>query len=155
MKSENIKKIIEILQDEVSGRTKEALEKTHKDYKMTWVYKSTRGELFPHSTMETGDGDLENIYHIKGRVYEIINIIESDSVVMVEMIESYPDPETKNVYRTPLVLVLELEDGKIIRGRHYCDPNISYMHLAKEQTDVVYDNREPKIVINEDSESKY
>ena len=155
MKSENIKKIIEILQDEVSGRTKDALEKTHKDYKMTWVYKSTKGELFPHSTMQSGEDSLEDIYHIKGRVYEIMNVVESDNIVMVEMIESYPDPKTQEVYRTPLVIVLELEDGKIIRGRHYCDPNISYMHLTKEETDAVYNNMEPKIRIDESTADKH
>lgn len=146
--SENVKKVIEILYDEVLGRSKEAKSKTHSDYRMTWVYSKSSDQLFPTATME-GAEDVENVYRIKGRVYEIINITESENVVMVEVIESYPDPETQEVYRTPLVLVLEFEDGKIKRGRHYCDPNISYLHLTKEQTDPVYDGRNPIIVIRE------
>lgn len=147
--SENIQKVIEILQDEVLGRAKEAKQKTHPDYKMTWVYSKKSGELFPTATMDNGEDDLEDIYHIKGRVYEIMNITESQNVVMIELIESYPDPKTQDIYRTPLVIVLEFEDGKIKRGRHYCDPNLSYMHLTKEETNVIYNNRNPLIIIKE------
>lgn len=146
--SENVKKVIEILYDEVLGRTKEAKSKTHPDYRMTWVYSKSSDQLFPTATME-GVENVENVYRIKGRVYEIMNIAESGDVVMVEMIESYPDPETQKVYRTPLVIVLEFENEKIKRGRHYCDPKLSYMYLTKDQTDLVYDGRNPVIVIKE------
>jgi len=63
------------------------------------------------------------------------------------MIESYPDPETGDVYRTPLVIVLEFEGDKIKTGRHYCDPRLSFMHLTKEQTDKAFKNPDPKEVI--------
>jgi hypothetical protein len=147
--SENIKKVIEILYDEVLGRTNEAKLKTHQDYKMTWVYSKSSGQLFPTANMKNGTEKSKEIYQIKGRVYEIMNIAESENLVMIELIESYPDPETKEVYRTPLVIVLEFEDGKIKRGRHYCDPKLSYMHLTKEQTDLAYDSKNPIIVIKE------
>ncbi len=46
---------------------------------------------------------------------------------MAEMIESYPDPKTKKVYKTPMVIVWEFKNGKIFKGRHYCDPQVSYI----------------------------
>jgi ketosteroid isomerase-like protein len=135
--STNIQTVLEILEDERSGRVKEALAKMTSDYSMTWVYQKSNGELFPKSenNMET---ELEEVYHIKGREYDIKNITESEHVVMVELVESYPDPDTGKVYRTPLVLVLEMENGKIKRGRHYCDPKVSYLFLSKEEVDKIF-----------------
>jgi ketosteroid isomerase-like protein len=77
--------------------------------------------------------DMKEAYTIKDREYDIRHITEGKNVVMVELIESYPDPKTKKVYRTPLVLVLEIKNGKIAKGRHYCDPRLSYLHLTKKQ----------------------
>jgi len=37
------------------------------------------------------------------------------------------------VYRTPQVVVLEMKDGKIKKGRHYCDPDTSFFNLTEEQ----------------------
>lgn len=135
--SKNIKVVLEILEDERSGRVTEALTKMTSDYSMTWVYQTQKGELFPRSENIT-EKDLDNVYQIKGREYDIKNITENDTVVMVELVESYPDEKTGKVYRTPLVLVLEMEDGKIKRGRHYCDPTISYLYLTKEEIDGIY-----------------
>lgn len=47
------------------------------------------------------------------------------------MIESYPDPESRKMYRTNQVIVLELNDGKIRTGRHYCDPKLSFADLKQ------------------------
>ena len=51
---------------------------------MTWVYKTKR-ELFPTEKIISGK-DIEDIYKIKGRQYDIRNIAEGNNVVMVEMI---------------------------------------------------------------------
>jgi len=59
---------------------------------------------------------------------------------MIELVETYPDPGGANVYRTPLVLVIELHEGKIVRGRHYCDPRLSYMQLTDQQVNATYNN---------------
>lgn len=85
--------VLDILQDEINGDTSSALKKVTKDYTMTWVYKSKKG-LFPTEKITSGK-DLEDIYVIKGRQYDIRNIAEEKNVVMVEMIESYPDPKNK------------------------------------------------------------
>lgn len=119
------------MKDEVDGNVEAALSKITGDYSMTWVYRKNQNELFPTTTndMET---ELREVYHIKNREYDIRNIAESDNLVMIEMIESYPDPDTGQMYRTPQVLVLEMENGKIKKGRHYCDPQLSYEELSKD-----------------------
>jgi len=121
---------LSILKDEVRGDLPSALSKLHPDYSMTWMYQGKT--IFPRETFKNSDEGKE-IYEIEGRKYDIKNIAESDSVVFIELVESYPDPKTKKVYRTPLVLVLEFQNGKIRRGRHYCDPQLSRLYLTKNQ----------------------
>lgn len=136
--SKNTQIVLAVLKDELNGNIQNALKKLTPDYTMTWVYKSPRsGTLFP-KTKKDIKAELAEVYPIKGRRYDIKNIAEGDGVVMVEMIESYPNPKTKKVYRTPLVIVLEMKAGKIRRGRHYCDPNLSYLYLTKSQLKKVF-----------------
>ena len=137
--SKNIQTVIAILKDEVNGDIKSALKKMTKDYTMTWVYQKKNSELFP-TTKNDLSAELEEAYPIKGREYDIKNIAEGNNVVMIEMVESYPDPETKKVYRTPLVIVLEMKAGKIRTGRHYTDPALSYLYLKKSQIAKAYKN---------------
>jgi len=68
---------------------------------------------------------------------------------MVELVESYPDPETKKVFRTPLVLVLEMEGGKIKTGRHYTDPKLSHSGLTEDQINNVYKSESYKFTIKD------
>lgn len=137
--SKNARTVIDILKDEIRGNIKSALKKMAKDYTMTWVYHKKNGELFP-STKIDFESELKEVYPIKGRKYNIVNIAESKDVVMIELVESYPDSKTKKVYRTPLVIVLEMKDGKIRTGRHYCDPNLSYMNLTEQKIKKIYKN---------------
>jgi len=88
----------------------------------------------------------EDIYPISGRIYDIRNITESDNVVMVELIESYPDPDNKIIFRTPLIIVLEFQNGKIKNGRHYCDPNI-HDKATTEQIEQAYNGTPSKMQI--------
>lgn len=81
---------------------------------------------------------MKDAYSIRGRKYDIKNIAEGRDLVMVEMIESYPDPKTKKVFRTPLVIVLQMKNGKIKKGRHYCDPRLSYLYLRKNHIEKVF-----------------
>lgn len=137
--SKNVQTVIDILKDEINGDIKSALKKMTKDYTMTWVYQKKNSELFP-ATKNDLNAELAEAYPVKGREYDIKNIAEGDNVVMVEMVESYPDPETKKVYRTPLVIVLEMKAGKIRTGRHYTDPALSYLYLKKTQVAKAYKN---------------
>jgi len=124
----NIRTALSLLDDEINGDVKSALSKMHPEYSMTWVYKSTNGKLFPRQYASKSD-DLRDVYLIKGRGYDIKHVTSREDVVMIEMIENYPDQDTKKIHRTPQVIVLEFRDGKVLRGRHYCDPQISYLDL--------------------------
>lgn len=130
--SKNVKTVMAILRDEINRDVDSALKKIAKNYSMTWMYKSKKGKLFPRTVKNFKKG-MEDVYKIKGRKYDIKNVAEGDNVVMIELVESYPDSKTKKVYRTPLVIVLEMKNGKIRRGRHYCDPDLSYLYLTKKQ----------------------
>lgn len=121
-----------ILQYEITGEVGKALKLLAPGYTMTWVYLGRRGKLFPQTTADV-QGELEEVYPIRGRRYDIKHIATGRGVVMVELVESYPDLKTKKVYRTPLVIVLEIRKGKISKGRHYCDPRLSYLYLTKRQ----------------------
>lgn len=129
--------VLEILRDEIRGDVLSALKKMDKKYSMTWVYKSPRGKLFPR-TKPDFNREMKDVYRIKGREYDIKNIAEGKNIVIIEMVESYPDNKTKKIYRTPLVIVLEIKNGKILKGRHYCDPHLSYLNLTKKQIKGIY-----------------
>ncbi len=144
--SKNIQIVLDILQDEVNGDVVSALQKMTDDYTMTWVDMGDGTQLF-RSTGESIRKEIEKVYPIKERIYDIKNIAEGDNMVMVELIESYPDLETKKVYRTPLVLVLEMKDGKIRTGRHYLDPRISSRYLTKEKIEKAYKNSKRSVLI--------
>lgn len=136
--SRNLRTVLDVLKDEIRGDVRAALQKITKDYSMTWVYRHPKtGKLFPH-TKRNIKTELEEVYPTKGRRYNIKHMAEGENVVMIEMIESYPDPKTNKIYRTPLVIVLEMKDNKIRRGRHYCDPNLSYSYLTKEQIEKIF-----------------
>lgn len=145
--SKNIQTVLDILQNEVNGDVVSALKKMTEDYTMTWVDCGIKGkELFPTTTNDL-EAELEEVYPTKGKQYDIRNIAESENLVMVELVESYPDPKTKKVYRTPLVLVLEMKDGKIRTGRHYLDPRLSGKHLTKAQVEKVYKNTKSSLMV--------
>jgi len=145
--SRDVKTVLDILQDEVNGDVKAALEKITKDYTMTWVDTGLDGKhLFP-TTKRNIKKELEEVYPIRGRQYDIKNVAEGDNVVIVELVESYPDPKTKKIYRTPLVLVLEMKNGKIRTGRHYLDSTISRKHLTKKQIKKAYKNSRGSLLI--------
>lgn len=104
---------------------------------MTWVRKTKEGVLFPTEKISAGD-DLEDAYVIKGRKYRINHILADENTVMAEITESYPDPETGKIYRTPIAFVWEFEGGKIKNGRHYCEHQLSFEDLSEEDIDRLY-----------------
>lgn len=136
--SKNIKLALEILNDEVKGDIKSALKKMSEDYSMTWVYKTTKGKLFPYIRAKNIQKEIKNIYIFPKRKYDIKNICSSKDCVIIEMIESYYDPKIKKTYRTPQVICLEFKNGKIKTGRHYCDPQISHLHLSEKTLKKIY-----------------
>lgn len=135
--TKNIQTVLDILNDEVNGNVTSALNKMTRDYSMTWLYQDKDGTLFPTVKSPTKD-QMKKIYSTRGREYDLKNMAEGDDIVMIEIVESYPDTETNRRFRTPLVIVLEFRDGKIKKGRHYCDPDLSYLYLSKFNVDQAY-----------------
>ena len=133
----NIDIVLQSLKAEARGDVEKALALLHSKYTMTWVYVGKNGELFPASKPDFKK-QMKEVYAIKGRKYDIKNIIASGDVVMVELIESYSDQKTKKVYRTPEVIIVEMKDGKIKTGRHYCDPRLSYTDLTENQIKKIF-----------------
>ena len=132
---EEIDLVLSLLADEANGDTRAALKKLSDRYSMTWVYKAPKtGKLFPRSERSDPSFEVETeaIYRIHDRSYDVRNVAAGAGVVMVELIEAYTDPVSGDVRRTPLVLVIEIEGDKVLRGRHYCDPNLSYLGLTME-----------------------
>lgn len=144
--SQNVQTVLELLKDEVEGDVSSALEKMSREYSMTWMYKGKDG-LFPVSQGNLEAELRDEVYAIKGRAYQIKHIAEGSGVVMVELIERYPDPDTGTLYQTPLVLVLEMEEGKVRTGRHYCDPRISHEALTPDLLERAYQGTKDQIVI--------
>ena len=145
--SKNIQTVLDILQDEVDGNVAVALQKMADDYTMTWVDTGSDGKQpFRHTGTDIKK-EMEEVYPIKERMYVVKNIAESDDVVMVELIESYYNPETQKIDRTPLVLVLEMKDGKIRTGRHYSDPRVSQHYLSEEEIEQAYQNSKGSILV--------
>jgi len=145
--SNQVQTVLDILKNEVDGDVEAALEKMSGDYSMTWMYQSAR-QLFPTSSENFAEEMRSKIYHIKGRKYDIRNITEGPNVVILEVIESYPDPESGEMYRTPQVIVLELEDGRIKTGRHYTDPALSHADLTDEQIEHGLKGATSKVIIS-------
>ena len=90
--SEQVQLVLDILKNETDGDVQAAIAKLTPDYKMTWMYEGKDGELFP-STHTNVEAELDDVYHIENRSYDVRNITEGADVVMIELIESYPDPK--------------------------------------------------------------
>ncbi len=144
--SKNIQTVLDILQDGVNGYAVSTLKKMTPDYTMTWVEVGKNGKDFPTTTNNLRS-ELKEVYQIKGREYDIRNIAEGDDVVFAELIESYPDPKTKKVYRPPLVLVLEMKNRKVRTGRHYLDPRLSRKFLTKAEVEKAYKNNRGSLML--------
>lgn len=138
-KSKNVATVLSLLKNEIDGHAARALLKLAPDYSMTWVYRSPKtGKLFPRSRRTSSrkfEHALKSTYRIKGRSYNIRNIATGRQLVMIEMVESYHNPKTARIYRTPLVIVLEFRNGLVRTGRHYCDPTLSHLNLSKRDVE--------------------
>ncbi len=145
-KKSNTEVVLEILKNEVDGDVSSALQKMTEDYKMTWMYEKGN-EIFP-TVKNDIKSEIKEVYPIKGRTYDIRNIAENGDVVFIEVIECYPDPDSGKMYRTPQVIILELEGEKIRTGRHYCDPRLSFKDLSEEQINKVLDRTPAKMFID-------
>lgn len=91
--------VLKILKNEVDGDVKAALQKITDDYSMTWMYQGEK-KLFPR-TGKSVEMEMNEVYVIKGKKYDIRNVAEGDDVLMIELVESYPDHKTKKRIQDP------------------------------------------------------
>lgn len=106
----------------------------HAEFKMIDMVISEKSQLFPSLQGADLQKQIEVAFPIEGRKFIFKSILadEAEQKVIVEFIESYPDPKTKKIYRTPQIAVCEIKDGLIYRTRHYMDPRLSHKNLSSE-----------------------
>ena len=74
---------------------------------------------------------MREAFKIKARhfVFHTVLADATTQTVIVEFTESYPDPKTKKIFRTPQVAICQFKNGKLYRTRHYMDPRLSFEYL--------------------------
>lgn len=109
----------------------------HDEFTVTDMVISGSGKIFPRLEGYALEKVINEAFVIKGREFIFPTIVadEETQTVIVEFIESYPDPKTKKIYRTPQVAICKIKDGKIYRTRHYMDPRLSYEYLDQSVID--------------------
>ena len=110
------------------------------DFTVTEMTLGKDGNHFPSLTGEELDNLMNLAFKIEGREYEFKSIVadEKTQTVIVEFIESYPEPKTGQIYRTPQISVCKIKSGKIFRTRHYMDPRLSFENIDEETMNEVF-----------------
>ena len=138
-KADLIKLVLASFEAERHNDVSRGLELVSDDFKVTEMSLGNTGkELFPAVTAAVARDSIGEVYQIKGREYQFVNAMadESNQTVMVEFVETYPDPQTGQVYRTPQVAVCVVKDNKVYRTRHYNDPRVSYVEVTQQAIDL-------------------
>lgn len=106
----------------------------HDEFAVTDMVVGYDGTIFPRLQGEKLDELINEAFAIKGReyIFQTVMANEETQTVIVEFIESYPDPHTDKVYRTPQVSICMFKAGKLYRTRHYMDPRLSYEYLSED-----------------------
>lgn len=123
---------------ERQNNIEKGLELVTDDFTVTEMSLGNSGDkLFPSVTAEEVRKMIGQVYQIQERKYQFVNAMadEAKQTVMIEFVETYPDPKTGQLYRTPQVAVCELKDGRIRRTRHYNDPRVSFVDVTQEDID--------------------
>ena len=134
-----IQLVLDSFEAERSGDSEKGLSLISDDFKVTEMFLG-KGGAFPRFEGEELRKSIQEVYKIEGREYVFKNIAadEENGVVFVEFVESYPDPKTGKVYRTPQVAVVEVKNGKLYRTRHYTDPRLSHENLSEEDIEEAF-----------------
>ncbi len=107
----------------------------HPDFRMIDMVHIDKNRPFRTLEGNALEEQVKIAFPIMGRefVYKSLLVDVDNQKVIVEFIESYPDPATKKVYRTPQIAVCEIKDKLLHRTRHYMDPRLSYDNLSDEE----------------------
>ena len=133
------KKLIEIVlasfEAEKNGDAQKGKQLIDDDFTVTEMCEWYDGTVFRRLAGEEMKKLMEHAYTYKGREYQFVQIAANDETqtVFVEFVETYPDPKTGQIYRTPQVAVCQLRDNKLYRTRHYMDPRLSLKKLSEDQ----------------------
>lgn len=104
------------------------------DYKYTDLVLENDGSYFPSKQGHEMRKLMKQAFKIGNREFEFKSTAANvdTQTVFIEFVESYPDPGTGKVYRTPQVAICKIKNGKIQRTRHYMDPRLSKEYLSEE-----------------------
>ena len=130
MKKKLIELVLTSFDSERQMDIQKGLELVSEDYKMTDMMISNDGKtLFPSISAADARAMMNEVYQIKERKYRFVNVVAEaeKGVVVVEFVETYPDPQTGQLYCTPQVAICEVVEGKIRRTRHYMDPRTTFL----------------------------
>lgn len=110
------------------------------DFKFTDMVVDEDGAPFIKMGGQEASELMNEAFKIKGRkfIFKTIVADEDTQKVIVEFIESYPDPNSGKEFRTPQVAIIEFNNGLIHRTRHYLDPRISYLYLAADEVEKAF-----------------
>jgi len=139
-REELINFVLDSFAAEKDGDFEKGLSLIDDDFKVTEMF-LINDEPFASISGEDIKESIKKVYKIEGREYIFKNIAadEEKGVVFVEFVESYPDPKTGQVYRTPQVAVVSVKDGRLYRTRHYTDPRLSFEKLSEEDVDKAFE----------------
>lgn len=141
MNAKELKKIVlSSFMAEKHRDLKAGLECIDDDFRVTEMTYSENNEHFSSLSGKKLRELMGFAFKTEGREYEFKSIVadEETQTVIVEFIESYPDPKTGQVYRTPQISVCNIKNGKIFRTRHYMDPRLSFANISKKEIDSAF-----------------
>jgi len=103
----------------------------HPQFKVTDMLLTEDNTVFPELTGKNLQQLIKTAFKIKNRDYQFKTIVADvkTQTVVVEFVESYPDPSSGKVFRTPQVAICSFKDGRLYRTRHYMDPRLPYKYL--------------------------
>lgn len=109
----------------------------HPEFRMTEMNIGPSGTVFRSFEATQVNDTIPEVFQISDREYQFVHCAadEATQTVMVEFVESYTDPNTSQRFRTPIVAVCEIRDGKIYRTRHYTDDRLSDLYLPQSDID--------------------
>lgn len=141
LRAEDLKKlVIASFMAEKNRDLQTGLDLIDEDFTVTEMIYGEDGKHLPSLNGEPLRDLMGLAFTTKDRDYVFKSVVadEQTQTVIVEFIESYPDPATGQVYRTPQISVCQVKDGKIHRTRHYMDPRLSFEHLSESQIDSAF-----------------
>lgn len=129
-KDQLIKITLATFEAECNHKVTDNLKVMDKEFAVTDMIMTAKGN-FPRLKGKKLRNCMQEAFKIKARhfVFHTVLADTTTQTVIVEFTESYPDPKTKKIFRTPQVAICQFKNGKLYRTRHYMDPRLSFEYL--------------------------